>query len=563
MIRRILNNKLLVNSNPSRSVLSAVFVITSAGLASRFLGLLRDRFLASTFGAGDVLDIYYASFRIPDLLYNLLILGALSAAFIPVFTGLISQDKEKEAWILSNSLLNLAVIFIVGLSLVMAVFASPIMNLIAPGFSEEKMDQVVLFTRIMFLSPLFLGISGIFGGILTSFKRFLSYSLAPIFYNLGIIIGVVFLVDLWGPVGLAWGVVLGAFLHMVVQYPAARNLGFKHTIRGLDYLSNKDVRKVVKLMIPRTLGIAVTQINLLVITIFASTLASGSLAIFNFAQNLQSVPIGLIGISFSIAVFPVLSTCFAREDKKGFIDHFSQTFRQILFFVIPMSVFMLLLRAQLVRVILGAGKFDWEDTTLTFEVLGVFALSLFAQSLIPLLARSFYAMHDTKTPFYAALATEAINIITVLFLINQYQLLGLAVAFTISGIFQMLVLLFILRIKFENLDDKKIFESVKKIAIASFFAGMTIQLFKYLMGGFSFAWLNQNFYWRGLVDMDTFIGVFLHLSISAAMGAISFISVVYFLKSEEFICFKNSFTRRIFKAKKEIVEDTSDVSGIL
>lgn len=548
MIKKILNNKILLNSLPSKSVVSAALVITVSGLISRVLGLLRDRFLASTFGAGDTLDIYYAAFRIPDLIYNLLILGALSAAFIPIFTSLVSNEKEKNAWKLASGIMNIAIVFIAVLSIIFAIFAPFLMKIITPGFPPEKMDQVVYFTRIMFLSPLFLGISGIFGGILTSFKRFLIYSLAPVFYNIGIIIGILFFVKFFGPIGLAWGVVFGAFLHMLTQYPAARHLGFRHSWSFVTHFSNSDVKKVFRLMIPRTLGIAIGQINLLVITIFASTLAAGSLAVFNFAQNLQSVPLGIFGISFSIAVFPTLSHFAAKKDNENFIASFSQTFRQILFFVIPTSVFILLLRAQLVRVILGAGKFDWEDTELTFSCLGILAASLFAQSLIPLLARSFYAMHDTKTPFYIAIVSEVVNIGTVLLLINKYEILSLAVAFSLASVVQMMLLLFWLRTRYENLDDKKIIKTVMKISLATFVSGITIQIFKYIIG--------QS------VDMDTFLGVFAQFSVSALAGALVFVGVCYAIKLEEFLNLKNSLSRRIFKGKKDIVEDTGEVSGI-
>lgn len=548
MIKKIFNHRILLNVNPSSSVVSAAFVITIAGLSSRFLGLIRDRFLASTFGAGDTLDVYYASFRIPDLIYNLLILGALSAAFIPVFTGLISKNKEKKAWTLASNLLNLAIFFILAISVFMAIFAPWIMQLITPGFEGEKLSRVVLFTRIMFLSPLFLGMSGIFGGILTSFKKFLIYSFAPIFYNLGIIVGVLVFVRFMGPIGLAWGVVFGAFLHMLFQYPAARHSGFRHQWTGLEYFSNKDVKRVLKLMLPRTLGIAINQINLLVITIFASTLASGSLAVFNFAQNLQSVPLGVVGISFAIAVFPTLSAFYAKEDKESFIASFSETFRQILFFVIPISVFMILLRAQLVRVVLGAGKFDWEDTTLTFECLGIFAFSLFAQCVIPLLARSFYAMHDTKTPFYVAIVTEFVNIAAVLLLIGKFKIVGLAIAFSAASLVQMLLLLFMLRTRFDNLDDKRIISSVVKVALASFVSGIFVQMGKHIGADVS--------------NMETFLGVFTQLTIATALGFAAFVAVCHLVNLEEYHKFRKSLTKRIFRAKKEIVEDTGEVSGI-
>jgi len=547
MIRKIFSKGIL-NSGPSSSVVSAAFIITIAGLASRVLGLFRDRLLASTFGAGDTLDAYYAAFRIPDLIYNLLILGALSAAFIPVFTGLISHEKEDEAWDLFNGVLNLAAISIVAISLIIAVFAPFFMKLITPGFSPEKMETVVLFTRIMLLSPLFLGISGIMGGSLISFKRFLVYSIAPIMYNVGIIIGVLVFVKIWGPVGLALGVVFGALLHMLIQYPAAKNLGFRYKWSFKEAIFNSNVKKVITLMIPRTIGIAVNQINLLIITIFASTLAAGSLAIFSFAQNLQGVPLGLFGASFSIAVFPVLAALAAKGEKENFVKTFSVTFRQILFFIIPLSVFILVLRAQIVRVILGAGKFDWEDTILTFQALGIFALSLFAQGTIPLLARAFYALHDTKTPFYIALLTEIVNISAVLLLIGRFKLIGLAIAFSLAAVFQMLLLLFVLRSRFDNLDDKSIIKFSLKIALVSVVAGLSIQLTKYMVAP--------------MVDLDTFIGIFIQLAASSLVGCSVFAGMCFALRLEEFFKFKQALTRKLFKGKKTIVEDTADVSGI-
>jgi len=393
----------------------------------------------------------------------------------------------------------------------------------------------------MFLSPLLLGISGIFSSVLTSYKRFLVYALAPIFYNVGIIIGILFFVNIWGPIGLAWGVVLGAFLHMSVQYPAVRQLGFRYNRAFLKYFTNKDVRKVFKLMIPRTMGIMVNQVNLFVITIFASLLTSGSLAIFSFAQNLQSVPLGIIGISFAIAVFPTLSVLSSNKNKTKFIETFSQTFRQILFFIIPISVFILLLRAQIVRVVLGSGKFDWEDTIFTFQCLGIFSLSLFAQSVTPLLARTFYALHNTKTPFYIALASETVNITTVLLLIGKYKILSLAIAFSLASLVQMFLLLFILRFQLDSLDDKKIITSTVKISLATIVSGVSIQFSKYLLGG--------------LVSLDTFLGVFIQLVISALVGTSVFIIMAQIFKIEEFINFKKSLIKRILHRRGLVLED--------
>lgn len=549
MIKKFLNSNSILNSRPTESVISAAFVITVAGIISNLLGLVRDRFLASNFGAGDMLDIYYAAFRVPDLIYNLLILGAMSAAFIPVFTGLYSKNKHTdEAWELTNGILNLAMLFIIIISIVCVVSAPYLMKIITPGFPPEKMAGVVLFARIMFLSPLFLGISGIMGGVLISMKHFLVYSIAPLLYNIGIIFGILVLVKFMGPVGLVWGVVFGALMHMFLQYAAVRKLGFRHNWKFMVAWKNKNVRKVFILMLPRITGIAINQFNLMIITVFASTLAAGSLAVFNFSQNLSSVPLSVFGISFAIAVFPVLSTFAAKGEKENFVKTFSKTFRQIMFFVIPLSIFMIVLRAQIVRVVLGAGKFDWNDTILTFQCLGILAFSLFAQSAVQLLARAFYALQDTKTPFYVALVTEAISIATVVLLIGRFQVLGLVIAFSLASIVQMLLLLFMLRSRFDNLDDKNIIVSVFKIALASMAAGVGMQIMKYGVAK--------------MVDMDTFLGVFLQLIIAAFTGFVIFVIVSYFLKLEEFFVFKNSFTRKIFGVKQDIQESASQVGGM-
>jgi len=211
----------------TRSILNAAFLVASLGLVSRFLGLIRDRILASKFGAGDVLDIYYAAFKIPDLIFNLLILGALSAAFIPVFTALISKNEDEEAWKLVNKFISLAGLILVLSITILFIFAPTMVDLIAFGFNDEKRMSVVILTRIMLFSPLLLGFSGILGGILNSYKKFFFYSLAPIFYNVGIIIGVLFFVEMFGYVGLGYGVILGAFSHLLIQVPEVIRCGLK------------------------------------------------------------------------------------------------------------------------------------------------------------------------------------------------------------------------------------------------------------------------------------------------------------------------------------------------
>jgi putative peptidoglycan lipid II flippase len=536
----------LKNSRPSNSINSAALIIATASILSRLLGLVRDRILASQFGAGDTLDIYYAAFRVPDLIYNLLILGALSAAFIPVFTGLLAREEKDEAWKLANGLMTFAIITLVILTATLAILTPWLMKLITPGFSGEKLASVVKLTRIMFLSPIFLGVSGIFGGILNSFKRFLIYSIAPLFYNLGIIVGALFFVPMLGVIGLAWGVILGAFLHMIIQYPAARVTGFSFS--PLFDLKNIHLRKVLRLMVPRTLGLAVTQVNLLIVTILASTLSAGSLAIFNFANNLQSVPLGVLSVPFILAVFPTLSHLAAKENWDDFIENFSKTFRQTLFFIIPASVLILVLRAQIVRIVLGSGKFDWEDTILTFQALEIFSVSLFAQCLIPLLARSFYALHNTRTPFFTGLASEVVNLGLAIFLSRKFGILGLVWAFSAANVVNMVLLFQILRKKLGKLDESKIFSSVAKIVFAALSAGLAAQFAKYAIS------LKMN--------LDTFGGIFAQLGAGGVAGILVYLIFSQYLKLEEFETVKRLLKFKALRAQPTIPEDPTEASGI-
>jgi len=529
----------MLNEKPMKTIAGAAFVVSLAGILSRILGLFRDRILASNFGAGDVLDTYYAAFRIPDLIYNFLIVGALSAAFIPVFTGLVTKKKEDKSWELASGLITLQVMAIVLVSLIFFLFAPYLMRLITPGFSPEKIADTADMTRIMFLSPLFLGVSAVFGGILVSYKRFLIYSMAPIFYNIGIIIGAVFFVKFLGISGLAWGVVLGAFMHFLVQYGAVKFAGFSYQLRKIkEIITDPNIRKVIRLMIPRSMAMGVSQINLLVATFFASLLASGSLAVFNFANNLQSVPLGIFGISFSVAAFPQLSSLAAEENMDKFNYVFSRTFKRILFFVIPASVIIFSLRAEIVRAVLGSGKFDWDDTRATLWVLGFLSLSLFAQSTIPLLTRCFYAMENTKTPFHAALAGESVNIIGVILLIEKFQVVGLAIAFSLASIFNMILLFVLLDKKFVNIKKRKMFNPILKIIIASVFMALAIYLTRHALANF--------------IQLKTLGEVILQLVIAGGMGVSAFLIACHYLQVDEFCDFKKSTLKHFFKKGEDL-----------
>lgn len=526
----------------NNSVTGGAIIIAVFSIISKILGLLRDRLLASGFGAGDILDAYYAAFRLPDLIFNTLVLGALSAAFIPVFVSLKrskgknnSQQSNTSSnnnfspncnnsdfklshpginhWQLSAAIINIIFLCLICFSVIAFIFAPGLMSLIAPGFEGQKLGLAVSLTRIMLISILFFGVSNVLSGILQSIKRFTMFALAPVMYNIGIIFGIIFLVPWLGPRGLAFGVVAGSLLHLLVQIPSVYKAGFRW--QPILELGNKAVKKVIALMLPRTLGLAVGQLNQLVINIVASTLAAGSIAVFNLSFNLASVPISVFAISLAIASFPCFSESFAEKNNQKFIIQFSGTVRKIFFLIIPISVFMIALRAQIVRLVLGAGQFDWRDTILTADTLGYFCISLFAQGLIPLLARAFYAAHNTKTPVITSFIAVAVNIAGLIFLTPIMGVTALGLSFSISSIIHLILLYLFLKKKIGYLDEKNIVLSVFKIITATIGAVVFIQISKYLIAS--------------VVDMRTFIGVLIQFCISGFIGVIVFIAVSWML----------------------------------
>ena len=484
------------------TILGGAIIVGAASVLSRLVGLIRDRLLASTFGAGEVLDVYYAAFRLPDFIFNIFVLGALSASFIPVFLEYWHRDQskseaERQAWPMTNSILNLIAVTLIILGGLMWLFTPQLMGII--------------------VSIVFFGVSNVLSGILNSFRRFFVYSLAPIMYNLGIIFGILVLAPHWGVKGLAYGVVIGSFAHLVVQWPAARRVGFAY--QWVFNTAHTGVRRIGRLMIPRALSLGVVQINQVVINVLASNLGTGSVAVFNLANNLQSFPIGVFGISLAISSFPVFSKAWAEIDRDGFVRHFSESFRRILFLIIPVSVGILLLRAQFVRIILGAGAFDWTDTILTAQTLGFFSLSLFAQSLAPMLTRSFYAFQNTKTPVIISLISMAMNIGLGIWLSQRWGIYGLALAFSISSVVNTLLLLIALRVVVGDLDERRILRSTIKIIAATIIMGAIVQLMKYFIA-------------TG-VNMQTFLGVALQTSIAFVAGVIAYIIIAYLLHCEE------------------------------
>ncbi len=467
--------------NNKSSIYKAASILAVFTLLSRIIGLYRDRLFASVFGAGDVLDSYYVAFRIPDLVFNLLILGTLSVAFIPVFTEYFIKDKE-EANKIANTVLSITFIFMTAVCVILFFFVPEITRLTAPGFSGEKFDNTVMLTRLFLVSPILFTLSNVFSSVLNSLKRFALVSIAPIIYNFGIIFGITFLYPRYGIAGLGYGVLIGAGLHFLTQMSGALSAGFK--LRPNLDIRHPGVKKITKLFLPRILGIDNAQMSLLIASIIGSTLASGTVAIFNLANNLQAVAIGMFGISFAIAVFPHLSESYARKDEPEFNKVLLKTAINILFFVVPISVLLILLRAQVIRVILGTGNFDWQATKLTANTLGIFAISIFAQSISPLFSRAFYSRHNTVTPVIIGLGTLAFNAVISFVLSRAYGELGLVMGFSLSNILNAILLFTFLRPRLQNFNDRVLFTAIAKIVTASALLGLATYVWMHIFSNF-------------------------------------------------------------------------------
>lgn len=530
----------------TEQVTTAAFIVAAASLLSRVVGVIRDRILASTFGAGDVLDAYYAAFKIPDFLYNLVILGALSAAFIPVFTEYLETKDKEEAWRLAEKVLSLVGAVMIGASCILFFAMPSLMPVIAPGFEGEKMALAIHLSRIMLVSTTFLAFSAVMGGILQATRRFIAFSFAPVLYNLGIVAGAVFLVPWIGPAGLGWGVAFGAFLHFFAQSTVVLSLGLKQLPR--PSFDHEGLRRILKLMAPRTMGLAVSQINLTIILAMASLLAVGSVTVLNLAMNLQAVPIGIFGISFAVAAFPSLARAAGSQDKESFRDVIGSTTRKIVFFVLPASIALLILRAQIVRLLLGDGIFNWNDTIRTADALGIFALSAVAQAVTPLLFRGFYAMQDTWTALWISVTIEVTNIVGAVILMRPFGILGLAAAFTISAWIGLMVLWWRLRARQGRLGTRAVWGSFFKILIASFIMAGAMIPVRNLIGT--------------IYPLRSTWQVLLQAGAASIVGLVAFYIVCKLMRSPELEEFQSAIIRRVWRQKRDhLMEGAEEVQG--
>ncbi len=437
-------------------------------MASRLLGLLRDRLLASHFGVSSVTDAYTAAFRLPDMLFTLLVSGALAVALIPILSEHWHKGEKEQTWELASSLINNLALITIFASVILFIFAHPLVKLITPGFDAHRHLLAVNMTRIMLVTPFLFAISSVVGSVSQAFGRFLFFATAGIFYNLGIIVGIVALAPRFGIYGVAYGVVMGAALQVIMQVLGLTGLGYKY--RWTLKWRRTSVGRVIRLMIPRSIDQGIDQINYTVETIIGSHLAAGSLTAYYYANNLKNVPLVLFGTSIATAAFPSLASSAAAKDRTGVVENFVLNGRMILFLVLPAATATILLRGYIVRLLFGFGN------ATTASTLGFFAGTILFQSLFFLVARVYYAMQDTKTPLFTSIFAIGLNIILSIILARHMQVAGLALAQSIVAAFEVSLLLIILRRRLGNIGLKPLGEGLLRMLIANAIMGSAIYI---------------------------------------------------------------------------------------
>lgn len=516
-MNKILNKTKQIIFQKQKDILSSVLILSSMMILSRLLGLVRNRTFATFFGKEE-LDLLLAAHRIPDFVFEVLITGALSSAFIPMF---IKYKKDKgELYENISTIINLLSLLMGVFVIIMFVFAGQIIPLITPGFTEAQNQDVINISRIFLISQLPFFIYGnILSGIAQAHKIFMLTALAPLLYTVGVIAGTIFLSEslwLYGPVV---GTVAGAFLFFFVQIPILYITGFKFKLMSFN---KKVIKEFFTLFLPRTFSVLTSQIEQTIDLSLATLVGSGSVTVVNFAQRLQLFPVAFVGMAFGQASLPYISSLYKERKLSAIRKLFVDSVLQLLYISVPLAFFFIFARTPLVRIAYGGKKFDWEATVLTAQTLSYFGLSVPFHSIFYFVTRSFYASHDTKTPLYINLFSISLNILlSVLFIIVwEYPVWSLGLSFSISITTNVFIHLIAYYKKVDGYDVSKLFRHGVKIYLAGFLASIP-------------AYVVLKLFDQLIIDTTRTINVFGLLSISFAVFGIGYLFFSWLFNIEE------------------------------
>lgn len=550
MVKRFLD---LINKE-IKGLHEAAYLLGFFAICSQVLALIRDRILAGQFGAGDTLDLYYSAFRIPDILF-VTVASIVSISVIIPFLIERFEKGEKEAKEFIDTVFSFFFCFMFVVGLIAYITAPYFMARLFPIFAKSNnFSDLVYLTRILILSPVFLGFSNLLASITQIHRRFFIYAVSPVVYNIGIIIGIVFFYPRFGITGLGYGVALGAFFHFAIQIPFIVGLRMFPVLRFPIKLSF--IKKIIYTSLPRTITVSSNELAELFLISFASFFAAGSISVFNFSFNLQSVPFSIIGVSYSLAAFPTLTRLFSKGDHKDFVEQMINSSRHIIFWSVPISVMFIVLRAQIVRTILGAGRFNWDDTRLTAAALALFTVSLVAQNLVALFVRSYYSQGKTKTPLFMNVFSALLIVAGSLYLVDVFKH-SLHFRFFIESILKVtdiegtIVLMLPLGYSIGVLINLIIhwvgfnshFPNYSKPVLRTLFevSGASI-----IMGYITYLSLDI---FDNIFNIDTLTGIFLQGFVSGLIGIISAVIILILLKNKELSEVWTTLHHKIWKAK--------------
>lgn len=466
----------------NRQIARAAGTIMAAFVLSNLTGLFRQILILRAFGTENVLDAFNAASTYTDLLFSLIAGGALASAFVPTFTAFLARDERKNAWLLASALINLVLLILCLTSLVSLFFSRQLVGtILAPKFSPSLQDLTASLLRILLIAPAIFGVSGLLMGILNAHQVFIWPALAPTMYWLGMIAGVLFLTPSMGIYGLAWGAVLGAGMHLLVQVPAVLKLPARRFILTLG-LRFSPVGQVARLMAPRLLGVAAVQINFVVNTILATGQPEGSLTAIKSAWAVMTMPQVVIAQAIAIAALPTFSAQAARGELVQMRRSLAGTLRGVIFLSLPASIGLVLLRAPIVSLLFERGKFDPHSSQLVAWALLWYAAGLVGHSLVEIVSRAFYALQDTKTPVLVGAAAMSLNVLFSLVFSAFFDRVGwmphggLALANSLATTLEMAVLLYLMRRRLDGLEGKLLLSGSAQAVLATLVMSLALGL---------------------------------------------------------------------------------------
>lgn len=512
-----------MGDNVMEKAAKAAGMISFLFLVSRILGFIRENLSGRLFNRFET-DSFIAAFIIPDTMYYLLVGGALSAAFIPIFTEYLTKGEEEEGWKVASTFINITVILLAIFTVLGMTFANGVALWEAPHFEAEKMRLLVKLTRIMFPAVCFTALAGLMGGVLNSHKHFLAPALGPVFYNIAIIFGAFWFGPLYGITGMAIGVVVGAVGNFLIQMAFVRKVAGHRFRFGYIDLKNSGFHRMLILMVPALIGLSATHINVWITNVMASSLPEGSITALRFANRLILLPIGIIASSIAMAFFPMLSGLVAEKKMDTFKDTLSLSLRSIFFLMLPAAVGLIALGKPIVTILFEGQKFTAQDTALTSYALIFYSLALFAHAAIIMLPRAFYALQDTVTPVVVSILAVSVSILLnwIFLKFTSLGVGGFALSFSIMGLINMLLLMEILRRKIKGIRGNVIMKSFTKTLTASIVMGLAVFVTAQISGMLS---TSLGLSGHGEAAVIVFAGIMVGMAV--------FFITAWFLKMDE------------------------------